>query len=65
MTTKVQTRKTKIVERISTVNVRLPNPLPSGLKVVYWEEIGGYTIAASSKTGVRNLLRLGMAGRLG
>jgi hypothetical protein len=65
MPAKVVIRKPKASKAVHTVSVRLPLPLPNGLKVVYWEETGGYALAATSKVGLRNLVQLGMTGNLG
>ncbi len=65
MRTKAVQKQPKASGVASMVSVRLPSPLPKGLKVVYREETGGYTLAATSKVGLRNLVQLGMAGKLG
>lgn len=50
--------------RPEMVRLSLPNPLPKGLKVVYSKSEGSYTLAATTREGIRNLLRLGFAGVL-
>jgi len=52
------------LDAIEMVTVKLPKPLPRGLKVVYRKGDGDYTVAATSKQGIKNLLALGYAGLL-
>ena len=52
------------VESFETVMVKLPNPLPKGLKVVYSQDENRYTLAATSKRGLKTLLDLAFSGTL-
>lgn len=64
MTTKTSKVKTTLPEQVSMVSVRLPQPLPAGVKVVYSREERDYTLAATSKRGLRSLVGLALAGAL-
>ena len=44
--------------------VKLPNPLPKGLVVVYNKDEQRYTLAATSKQGIKTLLDLSFSGAL-
>ena len=63
--TKRKPEKPTTTTTVSMVDVRLPDPLPKGLKVIYSEAQHGYTLAATTRQGIRNMLQLGKARRGG
>ena len=52
------------VPSFETVMVKLPMPLPKGLQVVYVKEEHRYTLAATSKQGIKALCDLAFSGAL-
>ena len=52
------------LQNFDTVMVRLPNPLPKGLVVIFSEAEQRYTLAATSKKGIKTLLDLSLSGAL-
>ena len=64
ITPKKKKPATNQVSNFETVMVKLPMPLPKGLKVVYVQDENRYTLAATSKQGIKTLCDLAFAGAL-